>query len=627
MRKLAYALLFAAVVPLLLVVWARALDRVVALPAFWFPAAGAALAAAGALIMAAGVWALRRYGGGWPMSPFPPARRASRGVYAVMDHPLYAGFAILTAGVSLIAGSAAGLWIVTPAVALTCAAFVIGYEREATLRHVGPAPRPAFFHVPAATDEAPSLADRVSVLLLVLLPWLVLYEAVVALGVPARTLTSSLALDARVPLIQAFEAIYLLTYPFVIAAPLLARRKRDLRELAIYGWIATAAIIGFYLLVPIAAPVRPIPATDFLSRLLEWERIHDSPMTACPAFHVVWSCLAARCLRRRMAWAFVILVAVSCLTTGMHTILDVLAGFAAYAVIVRAGAIWWVLRRWCEKTAASWREWRIGPVRIINYGVYAGAAAFVGVLILESLTGDRAVSFTIAVSIIAGAAIWAQLIEGASGLLRPFGYFGGLLGGIGAAAAAGAAHADPWLFLAALSVAAPFIQLLGRIRCLVQGCCHGRETVDSIGMRYRDERSRVVRAGLRSVPLHPTQLYSILAALAVGAVEVRLWTLHVPLALIAGVYLFLAGLARFVEEHFRGEPQTRIVYGMRLYQWLALATSFAGAAVMACSSRPAPPAAGAGMIEILVALAAGVIAQVAYGVDVPASNKRFSRLA
>jgi hypothetical protein len=510
---------------------------------------------------------------------------------------------------------------------MACAAFVIGYEREATLRHVGPAPHSAFFHLPAAEAAAATLSDRISVLVLVLLPWLVLYEAVVALGVPAMRLTSSLAWDARVPLIPAFEAIYFLTYPFVIAAPLLAREKRDLRELAIYGWISTVAIIGFYLLVPIAAPARPIPATDFLSRLLEWERVHDSPMTACPAFHVVWSCLAARCFRRRLAWVFVLLVALSCLMTGMHTMVDVLAGFAAYAVIVRAGAVWRVLRWWCEKTADSWREWRIGPVRIINHGIYAGAGALVGVLILELLTGDRAVSFTIAVSIIAGAALWAQVIEGASGLLRPFGYFGGLLGGIGAAAAGGAAHADPWLFLGALSVAAPFIQLLGRIRCLVQGCCHGRETADAIGMRYRDERSRAVRAGLGGVPVHATQLYSILAALVIGAVEVRLWTLHAPLAFIAGVYLLLAGFSRFVEEHFRGEPQTRIVYGMRLYQWLALATSFAGAAMMACVSPPAPPIIGVGAIEIGVALAAGVIAHVAYGVDVPSSNRRFSRLA
>ena len=236
-------------------------------------------------------------------------------------------------------------------------------------------------------------------------------------------------------------------------------------------------------------------------------------------------------------------------------------------------------------------------------------------------------SFIIAMVIILGAALWAQLVEGASGLLRPFGYFGGLLGGIGAAAMAGVAHGNPWLFLAALSVAAPFIQLLGRIRCLVQGCCHGRETDASIGIRYHDEHSRVVRAGLGGVPVHATQLYSILAALVVGAIEIRLWTLHAPLAFITGVYLVLAGLTRFVEEHFRGEPQTRMVWGMRLYQWLALATSFAGAVTMVCASIAAPSIAMPPAGYVGVAAMAGFIASLAYGVDLPASNRRFSRLA
>ena len=623
MRKLAYGALFALVIPLLLTAWAFALDRVIVLPAFRIPALGIALAAAGALLMAAGIVALRRYGNGWPMSPFPPERRVARGIYAVMDHPLYAGFTIAAAGVSLIAGSAAGLWIVTPAVALACAAFVIGYERDATVGRFGPAPRPAFFHVPAAEAAAATLADRVSVLVLVLLPWLVLYEAVVALGMPARTLTSSFAWDARVPLVPSFEAIYFLTYPFVIAAVF---AKRNLRPFAVSGWIATASIVFFYLVVPIAAPPRAIAANDFLSRLLAFERTHDSPMTACPAFHVVWVCLAARAFARWWAWAFAGLVAISCLLTGMHTIVDVAAGFAAYAIIVRAPMIWRALQRWSETVAGSWRDWRIGPIRIINHGIYAGAAALAGVLVLEAFSGDRAVSFLIALMIILGAGVWAQVVEGSSGLLRPFGYFGGLLGGLAAAAAAGLARGDAWLFIAALSVAAPFIQILGRIRCLVQGCCHGHATSDAIGIRYRDEHSRVVRAGLGGVPVHPTQLYSILAALVIGAVEIRLWTLGAPLALIAGMYLLLNGFARFVEEHFRGEPQTRIVYGMRLYQWLALAASAAGAVMMACASRAAPPMTRIGAADVAVALAAAIIADIAYGVDLPASNRRFSRL-
>ena len=464
------------------------------------------------------------------------APRVARRLRA-MDHPLYAGFTIATAGAALVAGSAAGLWIVTPSVAMACAAFVIGYERDATVRRFGVPPRKAFFHVP----DGHTLSDRLSVLILVLLPWLVLYEAVEILGVPARTLTSVLPWDANVPLVPAFEAIYFLTYPFVIGA---AFTKGNLREFAVSGWIATAAIILFYLIVPIIAPARPIPPTDALSRLLAWERTFDSPMTAFPAFHVVWACLAARCFARWWAWAFAALISVACVFTGMHAIVDIFAGVAAYGLVVRAPRVWRTLRRWSEAVAASWRDWRLGPVRVINHGLYAGAGALTGVP--HSRDPHRPARGELrhrhshhprrrSVGAARRRLLWTAAPVRV--LRRPPRRHRGVV-------ISGISVGNPWLFLAALSVAAPFIQLLGRIRCLVQGCCHGRETDASIGIRYHHAHSRVVRAGLGGVPLHATQLYSILTALVTGAIEIRLWTLHAPLAFIAGVYLVLAGLTR-----------------------------------------------------------------------------------
>ncbi|MCP4105598.1 MAG: hypothetical protein GY749_08685 [Desulfobacteraceae bacterium] len=34
---------------------------------------------------------------------------------------------------------------------------------------------------------------------------------------------------------------------------------------------------------------------------------------------------------------------------------------------------------------------------------------------------------------------------------------------------------DGWQLAGAFSVAGQFVQAIGRLRCLVQGCCHGRE--------------------------------------------------------------------------------------------------------------------------------------------------------
>src|SRR5512142_2394676 len=176
MKKLAYGALFTVVLPALLVLWAMRLDRLLALPVIASRPIGIAIVSLGALLAAAAVAALRIDGGGWPMSPYPPERRVTRGAYGFVANPIYLGAVLIAAGVSVAAGSAAGLWIVTPVLAMACIAFVEGYEREATDARFGPAPL------------RPLLQVRLSIYLSVLLPWLIAFYAVNALnaGVPAR---------------------------------------------------------------------------------------------------------------------------------------------------------------------------------------------------------------------------------------------------------------------------------------------------------------------------------------------------------------------------------------------------------------------------------------------------------
>jgi prolipoprotein diacylglyceryltransferase len=166
------------------------------------------------------------------------------------------------------------------------------------------------------------------------------------------------------------------------------------------------------------------------------------------------------------------------------------------------------------------------------------------------------------------------------------------------------------------------------MRCLVQGCCHGHQAPASVGIRYTHPRSRVVRLStLGGVPVHPTPLYSILWNVATAVVVVRLWSLHAPTHLVAGVYLILNGLGRFVEEAYRGEPQTPIYARLRLYQWVALGSVVAGALVTALGrSAPAPPL-EPNLASVLAGLVVGAATWVALGFDFPDSKARFSRLA
>ena len=97
--------------------------------------------------------------------------------------------------------------------------------------------------------------------------------------------------------------------------------------------------------------------------------------------------------------------------------------------------------------------------------------------------------------------------------------------------------------------------------------------------------------------------------------------------MIVGLYLILTGLSRFVEEHYRGEPQTPIYYGLRLYQWLAIAFVTAGIIFTTIKYEVVKPTFDSFYLTLLFALSFGFIAAFLMGIDFPFSNRRFSRLA
>jgi hypothetical protein len=123
-----------------------------------------------------------------------------------------------------------------------------------------------------------------------------------------------------------------------------------------------------------------------------------------------------------------------------------------------------------------------------------------------------------------------------------------------------------------------------------------------------------------------TQLYSLGWLLLVAAVLARMWSLGVPLTFVVGFYFILTGLGRFVEEHYRGEPQTGVLAGFRLYQWLAVATVAAGAWISTMPAAAALPAGTVSLRALAIVAVFGVLVYAAYGVDFPSLKRRFARL-
>lgn len=620
LAKLVYGAAFALVLPALLILWAASARANVAMPVFGSAAVGWGFAFAGVVLMLSAMRDLWRLGGGLPMNAFPPPRLVKQGTFRFIPHPIYTSFVIACLGLSISTRSPAGLWLVTPVAALGCTALVWGYEHGDLLRRFG-----ATLHIlPADEDTRPSTFDRVHFYLCAVIPWIALYEITIHSPVPG--IAFRLPFEDGLPIWPETAIVYQSIYVAVAAAPWFARSRRDLRRLMISVWVASAVVFPFYWVLPSTAPRRPMAGDHWIARVLRFERDTYPPLAAFPSFHALWAVFLARLWRPRwVGIAYAAAISLSCITTGMHYIADIAAGLVLAPLFLYPESVWRGVLRLAARLANSWREWRVGPVRLINYGVYSGLAAFVqaGVVVSAAGPGHTLPALATLCAGLVGAALWAQWVEGSARLRRPFGFYGGLI----AVALACLCFPERWILLGAHCLAAPWLQALGRLRCMVNGCCHGAPAPAAAGIVVTNPRSRVTRlAALGGVPIHPTQLYSIVGNLMLGPLLLRLWISGASLALICGIYAIGNGLARFVEETYRGEPQTLRIAGLRLYQWIAAASVAVGAAVTTLPAPP-PPAWHPTPAGLAWAALFGLLAAIATGVDFPESDRPFARLA
>jgi hypothetical protein len=578
---------------------------------------------------------LWKYGNGLPMNAFPPERFVKNGIYAFTKHPIYSGAVMISFGLSIVARSASGFWFISPLFTLMIVAYIFGFENERTHMIFGEQNYKPFLSLPTSSDISPAPVDRIVSCFLVFVPWLLVYEAFIFIGVPKDAISTNLPFEKHFTVWEFSEVFYTFTYIFVLLVPLIIKSRAQLRSFIIDAWFATIVVGIIYLVFPFIVKQREFIPHSFFGNLILFERAMDGETGALPSFHVIWAFISARYFSKsnmRLKWLWymlAVLISVSCITTSSHSILDVIGGFCTFIVIAYRTQIWRFIRLQSERLSNSWKEWRWGPARIINHGFYGGGAGFTGILLAGFFLGPQnaVVGFVIMLFVIVGAGLWAQLIEGSSKLLRPYGYYGGVIGVIfGSILAFLIFSINFYTLLASFAMAGPWIQSIGRLRCLVQGCCHGKPSIDSIGIRFTHPYSRVNKiSGLSGVPLHPTQLYSIGTNIITGLILIRLFRIGMSSSFIIGIYFILNGLGRFVEESFRGEAQTPYWAGMRIYQWIAIINILVGAFFTTIPNsgtllfRP-------NIESLFLAMGMGILVTIVSGVDFPESNRRFARL-
>ena len=237
----------------------------------------------------------------------------------------------------------------------------------------------------------------------------------------------------------------------------------------------------------------------------------------------------------------------------------------------------------------------IGGFELHAYITFLAIAFFVcGLLVVrENYRQPKPYGITpiIGIWILVGAMIGAKVFyefqyHGVSQLYRAFynwggglvfygGLFGGLMGGIAYLKLIKAP------LIAACDMILPYVALGGaitRVGCFLNGCCWGSPTGLPWAVSFPKGSfayARQLKEGLidvtaeSSLPVHPTQLYSVVGLLIVFAIMRYAYKHRRNTGQIVLLYFLLYGIMRFTIEFFRGDS-ARSVFGMTVSQTISL---------------------------------------------------------
>jgi phosphatidylglycerol:prolipoprotein diacylglycerol transferase len=262
----------------------------------------------------------------------------------------------------------------------------------------------------------------------------------------------------------------------------------------------------------------------------------------------------------------------------------------------------------------------VHPV-LINLGIYQiptyGVLLYSGVILAIYLASRRArlvgLSGAHVMDLGAWVVLWGLLgakillaitdpsyltsLAGLWGLLRAGGvFYGGLVAALVAAVVLLRRYHLP--FFQAADVLAPSVALghfFGRLGCFSAGCCYGRSCSASLGVVFTNPLANEVSGTPLGVPLYPTQVYEAAFNLANYAFLAWLFRRRLAPGSVLGAYLVGYGVARFIIEFFRGDPDRGFVFGGLLSTSQAIATVMVpvGIAILVWARRRRGSASGA----------------------------------
>ena len=136
-------------------------------------------------------------------------------------------------------------------------------------------------------------------------------------------------------------------------------------------------------------------------------------------------------------------------------------------------------------------------------------------------------------------------------------------------------HISFWPTADAFSLGAPVGLFFARIGCYMKGCCWGTQIQE--GHPFHGLSVKLVRNDL--LTLHPVQLYSATAAIAIFCILLALRNRNKTPGLPTVLFILLYTSARFLLEFFRGDTPA-LLAGLTLNQGICLALFAAGTGIL-----------------------------------------------
>jgi phosphatidylglycerol:prolipoprotein diacylglycerol transferase len=231
-----------------------------------------------------------------------------------------------------------------------------------------------------------------------------------------------------------------------------------------------------------------------------------------------------------------------------------------------------------------------GSITIYSYGVLLAAAYLLGLQFAlmraraRGLDAQRVMDLGIwiIISALVGAKLLLLIVDFRQfannprellGLARSGGvFYGGLIAAVVVALLYLRRHKLPlWTTTDVFAPGIALGHIVGRLGCLLAGCCFGRPTTVPWAITFRDPAAMANVGTPLGVPLHPTQVYEA-GAEAVILAFLLLWEKKgrpVP-GRTFWSYMLLYGISRFAIEFYRGDSRGMVFDALSTSQFVSV---------------------------------------------------------